>query len=79
MKSAIAAVGSGHNVEANQLDIVAGVPRITVRFTVEEAMYDDGNHQALRAAANMRHAVEEVAVVRRPLVLRLHRGKWVKV
>jgi hypothetical protein len=76
MEAAVDAVGSAHVVEANQLDVVAGVPRITVRFTVDPNAYDAENRQALQAAANMRHAVEQVATTDRLAVLRRSRGKW---
>lgn len=76
MEAAIAAVGSAHLVEANQLDVVAGMPRITLRFLVEPAEYDDEQVRALRAAANMRHAVDQVAISANPVLLRRGRGRW---
>ncbi|TJY67306.1 hypothetical protein E4J89_15565 [Arthrobacter sp. CAU 1506] len=79
MEAAVAAVGAAHIVEANQLDVVAGVPRITVRFTVDANAYAAENRQALQAGANMRHAVEGVATTARLAVLRRSRGKWAPV
>jgi len=76
MEAATDAVGSAHLVEAHQLDVVGGVPRITVRFLVEPGAYDDENRQAMLAAENMRHAVEEVAHTARLAVLRRVRGRW---
>jgi hypothetical protein len=76
MEAATAAVGSSHVVEGHQLDVVAGVPRITVRFTVDPGAYDDENRQALRAAGHMQHAVEVVAQSRNLAVLRRVRGRW---
>lgn len=76
MEAATDAVGSSHLVEAHQLDVVAGVPRITVRFIVEPGAYDEENRQALRAAHHMQHAVEEVARSRNLIVLRRIRGRW---
>ena len=76
MEAAVDGVGSAHVVEANQLDVVAGVPRITVRFTVDPNSYDAEDRQALQTAANMRHAVEQVATTERLAVLRRSRGKW---
>ncbi|WP_035748946.1 hypothetical protein [Arthrobacter sp. 35W] len=76
MDSAVAAIGSIHVVEANQLDLVAGIPRITVRFMVESTEYTAENLHALNAGAAMRHAVETVAVAGRLAMLRRNRGKW---
>ena len=79
MDAATAAVGSAHVVEAHQLDVVAGVPRISVRFTVDANAYAVENRQALQAGANMRQAVEEVAGTAGLAVLRRSRGKWAPV
>ena len=76
MDAAVASVAARHHVEANQLDIVAGVPRITLRFTVEEEEYDADLRAARSAAALMRAAVEEVAATQRLVVLRRVRGRW---
>ncbi|WP_336716124.1 hypothetical protein [Arthrobacter sp. USHLN218] len=76
MEAATAAVGSSHVVEGHQLDVVGGVPRITVRFTVEPGAYDDENRQALRAARHLQDAVEEVAHSGNLTVLRRVRGRW---
>ncbi|MCG2622836.1 hypothetical protein LVY72_13090 [Arthrobacter sp. I2-34] len=76
MEAAVDAVGSAHVVEANQLDIVAGTPRIAVRFTVDPTARDIEDRQALQAAANMRHAVGQVAVTGQLQVLRRVRGRW---
>jgi|SRR4051812_25823847 hypothetical protein len=76
MEAAVDAVGSAHVVEANQLDIVGGMPRIAVRFTVDATAREIEDRQALQAGANMRHAVEQVALTRRLQVLRRVRGRW---
>ncbi|MHA7142800.1 MULTISPECIES: hypothetical protein [unclassified Arthrobacter] len=76
MDSATAALGAAHLVEAKQLDVVAGVPRITLRFLVEETDYETGARQAISAAVNMRHAVERVATVGILRVLRRRRNRW---
>lgn len=76
MDSAEAALGAAHLVEAKQLDVVAGVPRITLRFLVEETDDETGAGQAVQAAVNMRHAVERVATVGRLRVLRRRRNRW---
>lgn len=76
MDAAVAAVASCHVVEANQLDIVRGVPCITVRFMVEGSTYDGENSLALDAAACLRHAVEDVATTGSLQVRRRERGRW---
>lgn len=75
MEAAVASLATGHHVDANQLDVVAGVPRITVRYTVEE----DGNPdvRAVSSAAAMRAAVENVAVTEKLVVLRRTKGRWI--
>lgn len=77
MDTAVAALAASHHVEANQLDIVSGIPRITLRFMVPDNEWSLENSQALRAAANMRHAVETIADAERLRVLRRQRGRWV--
>lgn len=76
MESAVAALAERHHVEANQLDIVAGVPRITLRFTVDDDEWANEVRNAREAAARMRVAVESVAVTERLAVLRRIRGRW---
>lgn len=76
MSAAVDALGSIHLVEANQLDIVAGVPRITLRFTVDAGAYEAENRQAVRAAASMADAVGRVALASGLRVLRRDRGRW---
>lgn len=76
MASATEAVGSAHLIEADHLDVVAGVPRITVRFMVETSTDADEDAAACRAAADMRHAVQQVADVGRLGVMRRNRGRW---
>ncbi|MDN3483684.1 hypothetical protein QMA10_17390 [Arthrobacter sp. APC 3897] len=77
MDTAVAALAASHHVEASQLDIVAGIPRITLRFMVPDNEFSLENSQALHAAANMRHAVETVADAERLRVLRRRRGRWI--
>ena len=77
MDAAVAALAASHHVEANQLDIVAGIPRITLRFMVPDNEWSQENSQALRAAANMRQAVAEIAETERLRVLRRQRSRWV--
>ncbi|WP_207345554.1 hypothetical protein [Arthrobacter sp. E3] len=76
MDMAVFTVGAAHVVEANQLDVVAGVPRITVRFMVEASEYDAENQQARNAAASMAHGVNTVAVSGMLRLFRRSAGKW---
>lgn len=77
METAVAALAASHHVEANQLEVVGGIPRITLRFMVADNEWSLENSSALRAAANMRHAVDEIAEAERLRVLRRQRGRWV--
>lgn len=79
MDMAVAAVGSGHVVEANQLDIVAGIPRITVRFMVEASEYDAENQLARHAAISLAQGVNEVATTGDLRTYRRSAGKWLTV
>ena len=76
MDTAVAVVGSAHVVEANQLDVVAGVPRITVRFMVEASEYDAENRLARDAAASLQHGLNAVAVTAALRTFRRSAGKW---
>ena len=79
MEAAKEAVGSLHLVEADRLDVVRGVPQITVRYLVEAANDDDELAAARAAALVMQDAVEDVATTGRLQVLRRRRGAWVPV
>ena len=76
MEAAVESLAARHHVEANQLDIVAGTPRITLRFTVGDDEWDGETRRACESAARMRAAVEAVAVAERLVVLRRIRGRW---
>lgn len=75
MDTAVNTLATAHHVDANQLDVIAGVPRISVRYTVE----DDGGPdvRAIASAAGMRAAVENVAVTEKLVVLRRTKGRWI--
>ncbi|ABY21836.1 hypothetical protein RSal33209_0080 [Renibacterium salmoninarum ATCC 33209] len=79
MSTAVAALGSIHLVEANSLDVVAGVPVITLRFLVEASTDEDENLRASDASAKLRSAIEEIAITGRLTTLRRERGKWLFV
>ena len=79
MDMAVAVVGSAHVVEANQLDIVAGIPRITIRFMVEASEYDAENQFARSTAAALAQGVNEVATTGALRCYRRSAGKWLTV
>jgi hypothetical protein len=74
MEAAVSSVG--HHVDATDIKLVAGTPRIVLRFTVP-ASSEAGEDTAARAAAhNAREAVEHVASTGRNHLLRRRRGSW---
>ncbi|NVM98952.1 hypothetical protein [Arthrobacter sp. SDTb3-6] len=79
MDTAVAVVASRHVVEANQLDVVAGVPRITVRFMVEASEYDAENRLARDAVASLGHGVNTVATTGALRAFRRSAGKWLPI
>ena len=79
MAAAIEALETRHHVESNQLDIVAGVPQLSLRFTVNDRDYSGENDEARTSAAMMRDAVERVALTGSLTVLRRSRGKCAPV
>src|SRR5688572_6344363 len=76
MAAAVEALETRHHVESNQLDIVGGVPQISLRFTVGDRDYSGENDEARTSAAMMRDAVERVAITGSLFVLRRSRGRW---
>ena len=76
MAAAVEALETRHHVESKQLDIVGGVPQISLRFMVEARDYLGENSEAHASAAMMRDAVERVALTGKLYVLRRKRGKW---
>lgn len=79
MDAAREALGSIHHVEAHQIDVVRGIPQITLRFLVEAENDDAELASARRAALAMQDAVEDVATTGRLQVLRRRRGAWIPV
>lgn len=76
MAQAELAVGTTHNVEAKDIEVVARVPRIVLRFTVPESTPGQEVRQALEAGQRMREAVAEVATVGHLEVLLRTGGRW---
>ncbi len=79
MAAAVEALETRHHVESNQLDIVGGVPQLSLRFTVDDRDYAGENDDARTSAAMMRDAVERVALTGSLYVLRRNRGRWAPV
>ncbi|MDP9882761.1 hypothetical protein J2W21_000240 [Sinomonas atrocyanea] len=79
MDAAREALGSLHHVEAHQIDVVRGVPQITLRFLVEAENDEAEVAAARRAALVLQDAVEDVATTGRLQVLRRRRGAWIPV
>ncbi|MFJ5957558.1 hypothetical protein ACIQC5_16565 [Paenarthrobacter sp. NPDC092416] len=79
MAAALEALETRHHVESNQLDIVGGVPQISLRFLVDARDYVGENNEARTSAAMMRDAVERVALTGSLYVLRRSRGRWAPV
>lgn len=76
MERAEQALAAVYTVEAKDLEVVARVPRIVLRFTVPDSTWPQENRAALTAAAQMRIAVMEAATTGRLEVLRRVRGRW---
>ncbi|MFC7401903.1 hypothetical protein [Citricoccus sp. GCM10030269] len=79
MDRAVAALAATYTVEAKDVEVVARIPRIVVRFTVPESTWDGENVEAATAAHSMHDAVRQVATTGRLEVLRRERGRWVPV
>ncbi|WP_285725734.1 hypothetical protein [Psychromicrobium xiongbiense] len=77
MDTAVLTMGSVHLVEASSLDVVRGVPTITVRFLVEATSEREEDNEALTASAMLRQGVEQVATTGRLSTLRRRAGKWI--
>ncbi len=76
MDRAETALAATHTVEAKDIQVVARVPRIVLRFTVPESTWTREAGEAVGAAHRMREAVQEVATTGRLEVLRRSRGRW---
>lgn len=76
-----AAVSSceGQHVDATDVVVIGGTPRIRVRFSVAASSGGEEDTVAREAAAGMRRAVEQVAATGRQRLLRRRRGDWLPV
>ncbi|WP_422935348.1 hypothetical protein [Sinomonas sp. P47F7] len=79
LQAAEEALASRHLIEATRLDVVRGIPEITLRFLVEAASDDDEAAAARESALAMHDAVEGVATTGTLRVLRQRRGRWVPI
>lgn len=76
---AAAAVQATHDVAATDVEVVARVPRIVVRFTVPASHGAAEGAEAAAVAARMHEAVDAVATTGRLDVLRRDGGRWLPV
>ncbi len=68
---------TGHHIDGHDLDVVAGTPRLYVRFVVPESNDAEEDAVAFTVADSARKAVDAVAVPGRVWVLRRRRGTWI--
>lgn len=76
MDTAVAAVAENFHVDARQIDVIAGTPRVTVRYTVPDSSDEEERELALMARDAALEAVNEVAVVGRSWALLRRGGRW---
>ncbi len=76
MDVATAALQATHEVAARDIEVVARVPRIVLRFTVDASNGHAEDDEARAAAARMAEAVAGVATTGRLDVLRRDGGRW---
>lgn len=75
MDAALASLGGWH-VDATDIAVTAGTPRILLRFTVPDSSDAEENQVARLAAVGTRDAVDEVAGTGQLWVLRRRGGRW---
>lgn len=71
-----AVAGLGHHIDATEITVVAGTPRILVRFAVPASSGYEEDAEARTASRASREAVEDVATTGRYWLLRRYRGTW---
>lgn len=79
LDDAVAAIDENFHVDDRQVDVVAGTPRITVRFTVPDSSDAEEVQLALMATQAAQEAVDRVARIGRHWVLRRLGGRWLPV
>ena len=75
MDAARASLGD-HHVDATDIAVTAGTPRILLRFTVPDSSETEENQCARLAAVRTRDVVSEVAGTGQLWVLRRRGGRW---
>jgi hypothetical protein len=75
MDTAIASL-DGFHVDATDIAVTAGTPRILLRFSVTDSSETEENQVARLAAVHTRDAVDEVAGTGQLWVLRRRGGRW---
>ena len=67
---------SAHHVDATDIAVNHGIPRILVRYSVPESSEADENLAARQAAVRARDCVVEVAGTGQLWVMRRRGGRW---
>lgn len=67
---------AGYHVDATDIAVTAGTPRILLRFSVPDSSEAAENQAARLAAVHARDAVDEVAGTGQLWVLRRRGGRW---
>ena len=78
MRVALDACGE-HQVDATDVAVFGGIPRILIRFSVPASSDDDEDAAARGTADRVRAGVETVAHSGRRRILRRRRGAWLPV
>lgn len=80
MDAAVAAArAGGHTVEAFDIEIVAGVPRVWVRFTVADASHAEESLEASEVGASVAAQMDAVARVGGAWVERRVGPRWHRI
>jgi hypothetical protein len=74
MDAAVSALG--FHIDATDITVVAGTPRIQLRFTVPPSSSYEEDSAARTASRQSREAVEDVATTGRYRLLRRYHGTW---
>ena len=75
MEAALSSLGT-HHVDAADITVIDGTPRILVRFTVPASSAAGEDTAAQVAARHTREAVEPIASTGGHRLLRRRRGSW---
>lgn len=75
----VGAVAENFHVDARDLDVIAGTPRVTVRFTVPDTAPDEEVELAQMAKRAALEAVDPIASIGRVWLLVRSGGRWIGV